>query len=140
MNLVVCIGSETGNDSFGLRVARLIKGKVSARIEEATNYIDLLTFLYDASYEKLIVVDAVRGNEDYKLVEFDVRADGKVKAPMTHSITFFDAVRLAKALGILPDRVIVVGMEIASVEVEDEGRLEEVAAKAAERVAELCSE
>jgi len=139
MKLVVCIGSDIGSDSFGFKVAERIRGKVNARLEVVTNYIDILTLLYDERYDMLIVVDAVRGEEDYRLVEFEVKTSGVVKAFLSHSISFFDAIKLAKALGILPGRVIVVGMGMSSLEVNEE-KMDEVVELAAERVTELCSE
>jgi len=137
MNLVVCIGSETGNDSFGFRVAEKIEGKVNARVEKVANYIDILTFLYDEDYSRLIVVDAVKGNGDYKLVEFDVKAEGEVRAILSHSVSFFDSMRLAKALEILPEKAIVIGMEVRSYEV-DEKRLAKAVELASKRVLEIC--
>lgn len=138
MKLVVCIGSDIGSDSFGFKVAERIRGKVNARIEEVTNYIDILTFIYDERYDMLVVVDAVRGKKNYRLVEFEVKTSGMIRTSLSHSISFFDAIRLAKALEILPEKVVVVGMEVC--DLEDEEKMDEVVELAAERVIELCSE
>ncbi len=138
MNLIVCIGSEHGNDSFGLKVAEKIDGKVNARVEKAANYMDILAFLYDEDYSRLIVVDAVKGHEDYRVVEFDVKAEGEVKAFLSHSVSFFDILGLAKALGILPERITVVGMEIKSCELDEE-RLEDAVELAAKGILSMLS-
>lgn len=112
--LVVCIGNEIAEgDALGPEVAKILKKTLdNVRIEEIANYIDILNFLVEKKYDKLIVVDTVMGDKDCEVVEFKVNPGEDVKAPSYHSISFFDALRLARALGVLPEDVVVVGIEV----------------------------
>jgi hydrogenase maturation protease len=115
--VVVGVGNEyRGDDGVGLVVAarlhdRLPEGVEIVRCEQE------LSRLIDAwqGADAAIVVDAVQsGSEPGTLHRFDAHHDAipaRVFRSSTHAFGVGEAIELARALGRLPDRVVVYGVE-----------------------------
>ena len=142
--LVIGIGNAwRGDDAAGLEVARRLRGTLPAGAEvleregEPAGLIDAW-----ADAEAVWVVDAVRsGAEPGTLHRLDV-ADAELPAELfgasTHHLGLAEAVELARALGRLPRRLVVFGVEGASFAVGDElsPQVEAAAGRAADTIRE----
>ena len=105
-----------GDDAAGLRVARAAReacrGGVDV-VEAGGEPIDLLDAWENA--EAAVVVDAVVSGAAPGAIQRIDAAAGPLPAPFaapsTHALGLAEAVELARALGRLPDRLIVFGIE-----------------------------
>jgi hydrogenase maturation protease len=120
--LVIGIGNEfRGDDAAGLAVARAVAGRVPPGVEvieasgEATELLDLW-----GRAPEVIVVDAMRaGRSPGERVRVDVRAEGAGGPELpdgwlsSHGLGLATAIRLGRALGRLPARLRLHGIELA---------------------------
>jgi len=105
-----------GDDGVGLSVASLVRGRVPADVavleceQEPTRLLDAWE-----GADVAVVVDAVlSGAEPGSIHRFDVSADpvpARMFRSSTHAFGIGDAVELGRALGRLPARVVVFGIE-----------------------------
>ncbi len=116
---VIGIGNPLrGDDAAGLLVARRVREIAPAQVEvielegEPARLIDAWQ-----GADIAVVVDAVSsGAAAGELMRFDAGEDplpASVGAPSTHALGLGDAVEIARALGRLPRRLIVFGIEAA---------------------------
>ena len=106
-----------GDDAVGIIVARRLRGQVNGGVEvreaemAGIEMLDLLRNVHAA-----ILVDAMRSGEPPGVVRrFDASASSISRTlfpSSTHALSALDAVELARALGFLPPRVIVFGIEV----------------------------
>jgi hydrogenase maturation protease len=111
---------DRGDDAAGRLAARLLSGRLDAAIElievegEVTELLDALE-----GAAAVIIVDAVRGGaEAGTLMRFDAM-DDPIPLPAeasTHGLGVAEAIELARALGRLPAKVVVHGIEGARFE------------------------
>jgi hydrogenase maturation protease len=133
-----------GDDAVGLEVARLLRGTLPERVElleregEPTALIDSWE-----GAEAVWLVDAVssvaRVGTVHRLDAGEEELPGDLFHASTHAFGLAEAVELARALGRLPARTIVFGIEGARFEAGD-GLSSEVAAAAAEVAASVREE
>ncbi len=121
---IIGLGSPHGDDQIGWELVRLLEGAVA--VDEswqlhtcATVGGELLEFWKDA--ELAIIVDAVRGTAQpgtlHRLElhpQHDLSVQSTVQALTSHGLGLPELVELAKALDILPPRLVLLGVEIAS--------------------------
>ena len=105
-----------GDDAAGLLVARAARETCRGRVdvvEAGGEPIDLLGAWEDA--EAAVVIDAVVSGATPGAIQRIDAAAGPLPAPFaapsTHALGLAEAVELARALGRLPDRLIVFGIE-----------------------------
>lgn len=118
---VIGVGNSfRGDDGVGLHVARRVKALVGARVEvlEAELWgIEVLDTWQGC--HAVILVDAARsGAPPGTLHRWDASIHVPAQSPFlhsTHAINVLDALELARALGQLPPRVILYGVEVAHV-------------------------
>jgi len=105
-----------GDDAIGIEVARRVRqaagGAVEVR-ELVSDAMDLLAAWEDSG--TTIVVDAmVAGAEPGAVRRFraeELLSEGAITFPCPHGVGMPDAVRLAAAVGRLPKRLVVIGVE-----------------------------
>jgi hydrogenase maturation protease len=117
MNVVVCIGNAyRHDDGVALVVAERLKGRVPADVvvhtseQEPSRLIDL----WEGASSAVVVDAAASGGEPGAVHRFDAAASpipAGVYRSSTHAFGVGDAVELARALGRLPERLVVVGVE-----------------------------
>ncbi len=119
---VIGIGNPLrGDDAAGLLVARRVRDLAAPGVE-VVELEGEPGRLIDAWEEAalVVVVDAVRsGGEEGSVVRFDATAGplpAAVGASSTHALGLGDAVEIARALGRLPARLVVYGIEGARFE------------------------
>jgi hydrogenase maturation protease len=135
-----------GDDAAGLLAARSVRERVEDEVEVRElegEPIDLIEAWRDAAH--VLVADAVSsGGEPGEVHRADAAAaplPARLAGPSTHTLGLAEAIELARALGRLPPRLVVYGIEAASFEVGAEcdpdvlAAVERVAAAAEE---ELC--
>ena len=121
--LVAGVGNRfRGDDAVGPLVAGRVAGRVAAaglpgvRVIELVEPVDLLHHL--AGYGLVVVVDAVRGGHPPGSIRTDLVVAGPLPAPgrggWTHTVGIAEVIELARALDLLPGRLLVVGVEAAS--------------------------
>jgi hydrogenase maturation protease len=141
---VVCVGNRwRGDDAVGLEVARRLKGALPAGVElseregEPTALIDA----WDGA-DALWLVDAVSSGAEagtiHRLDASELELPAELFRASTHHVGLAEAVELARALGRLPPKTVVYGIEGGDFEVGDE--LTPAVAAAVERVAEAVRE
>ena len=139
--LVGCVGNVLrGDDGFGPAVAERLSLPVGAKVvETGIGGIALLQDLM-AGWDGLIVVDAVDSGEAPGTVTTVVPDVGEaVHVPDVHLANPQRVLSAAKGLGVLPDRIVIVGCQPSGVDVLGEGlspaveRAVEVAAREVER-------
>ena len=120
---VIGIGNPLrGDDAAGLLVARRVRDLAVPGVEvvELEGEPGRLIDAWEVG-ALVVVVDAVRsGSEEGSLLRFDATAGplpAAVGAPSTHALGIGDAVEIARALGRLPARLVVYGIEGARFEV-----------------------
>ncbi len=124
--LVACVGNVLrGDDGFGPAVAARLEGTLpeEARlVETGIGGIALLQELL-ASYEGLVVVDAVdEAMAPGTVVTMEPEVDGsEAHVPDVHLANPGRVLALAKALGVLPPRVVIVGCQPTDAEGLGEG-------------------
>ncbi len=117
LHVVVGVGNELrGDDAVGLAVAEQLRGHVPASVavvpceQEPSRLIDAWRGAASA-----VVVDAVRSGEPPgTLLRFDASEQalpGRVFRSSTHAFGVAEAIELSRALGTLPARVVVYGVE-----------------------------
>ncbi len=147
-NRVVGIGNAWRNDdAAGLAVARLLEGKLPAGVEvleregEPTGLIDAWE-----GAEAVWLVDAVSSGAEPGTVLRHDASEQELPAALfdtsTHHMGLAEAVELARALGRLPGRTIVYGIEGGSFDTGDtlSPEVEAAAARVAEAVREEVAE
>ncbi len=117
MSVVVCIGNAyRHDDGAGLAVAERLQGRVPPDVvvltseQEPSRLIDL----WEGAASAVVVDAASSGAEPGSVHRFDAAAEpipAGVYRSSTHAFGVGDAVELARALGRLPDRVVVLGIE-----------------------------
>jgi hydrogenase maturation protease len=115
--IVIGVGNSfRGDDAVGLMVARLLKEQSPAhiRVVEQSRQAFALLELWDKT-DTVIIIDAVvSGAEPGTVHRFDVQA-GPIPTAWfhgsTHAFGVAEAIELARALGQLPPRVLVFGIE-----------------------------
>lgn len=136
---VIGVGNEMrGDDGVGLVVARKLAAEVDGRVrvlECEGEPVSLLSAWEGCS--RAIVVDATRSGASAGTIRRIAAHEGPLPAALsgssTHLLGIADAIELARALGRLPERTIVYGIEGATFSAGD--ALSEPVAEAAERVA-----
>ena len=141
---IVCVGNPwRGDDAAGLAVARRLAGTLPPGIELAEREGEP-TALIDAwdGARALWLVDAVSsGGEPGTVHRLDASEEALPTALFrgsTHHVGLGEAVELARALGRLPERTVVYGVEGGSFEIGDE--LTPAVAAAVARVADAVRE
>ena len=136
---VIGVGNELrGDDSIGLVVARALAGDLDdgVRVLECEGEPVSLLAAWEG-YNRAIVVDATQSGAAPGTICRIAAHAGPLPASLsrssTHLLGIADAIELARALGRLPERTIVYGIEGAAFAAGDE--LSEPAAAAAVRVA-----
>jgi hydrogenase maturation protease len=117
VRLVLGIGNAwQGDDSAGLAAARLLRERVPAGVEVRSlegEPVSLVEALDGA--EEALLVDAVRSGAPAGTVHRIDATDEPVPATMsaasTHTLGVGEAIELARALGRLPARVVLYGIE-----------------------------
>jgi hydrogenase maturation protease len=115
--VVVGVGNELrGDDAVGLAVARRLRGRLPDVVElveceqEPSRLLDAW-----AGADVAFVVDAAgSGGEPGTIFRFDASAEpvpARVFRSSTHAFGVGEAVELARALGRLPERIVVYGVE-----------------------------
>lgn len=119
---VIGIGNPLrGDDAIGLLVARRVRELAGPEVEvlELEGEPGRLIDAWQGA-ETAVVVDAVRsGAVEGAVLRFDASAEGlpaSVAAASTHALGLGDAIEIARALGRLPGRLIVYGVEGARFE------------------------
>jgi hydrogenase maturation protease len=119
---VVCVGNAfRGDDAAGLEVAKLLRGTLPAGAEVLEREGEP-TALIDAweGAEALWLVDAVssdaQGGAVHRLEADEQELPAGLFRASTHHLGLADAVELARALGRLPPRTVVYGIEGARFE------------------------
>ena len=117
--VVVGVGNAfRGDDAVGLEVAERVRARVPERVEVVTSQLEP-TRLLDAwdGAEAVLIVDAVSSSaEPGALHRFDATerpVPSAVFRSSTHAFSIGDTVELARAVGRLPERVLVYGIEAA---------------------------
>ena len=130
---VVCVGNAfRGDDAAGLEVAKLLHGTLpaSAEVLEREGEPSALIDAWEGA-EALWLVDAVSsgaaGGAVHRLEAGAQEVPAGVFRASTHHLGLADAIELARALGRLPGRTVVYGIEGARFEA-GEGLTPEVAA------------
>lgn len=115
--LIIGVGNDYGgDDGVGLVVARRIAemGLAGAQVIEATGEGGRLIDAWDG-FAAVILVDAMRSGATAGAVRRVDAATSSVPAYFshrsTHAIGVLDAVEMARAMGRLPERVVLVGVE-----------------------------
>jgi hydrogenase maturation protease len=126
-----------GDDAVGLEVARRLRGLVAADVLEREGEPTSLIDAWEGA-EAVWLVDAVRSGAAPGTVHRLDAAEGELPAELfrgsTHHLGLPEAVELARALGRLPDRLVVFGVEAAGFEAGAE--LSREVAGAVDRVVE----
>jgi hydrogenase maturation protease len=108
--LVIGIGnSDRGDDAIGLMVVRALSGLRTKELADCSGLLDV----WEAE-DHVIVVDAMRsGGTPGTVQRFDMAAEGLPTRsfPSTHSFGLGEMVELGRALGRLPDLLIIYGIE-----------------------------
>jgi hydrogenase maturation protease len=119
---VIGVGNAwAGDDAVGLLAARALRGKLpdDVQLREHEGEPTALLDAWDGA-ELAIVIDAIAGGEPAGTVRcFDATTSplpSSFSGPSTHAFTVAQAIELARSLGRLPGRLIVVGIEGASFE------------------------
>jgi hydrogenase maturation protease len=117
--VVVGIGNAfRGDDAVGLEVAERVRAQAPERVDVVTSQLEP-TRLLDAweSADAVVIVDAVSsGAEPGTLHRFDAAerlVPSAVFRSSTHAFSIGETVELARALGRLPARALVYGIEAA---------------------------
>jgi len=131
--VIGCGNLLAADDAVGLHVARNLKKyqlPPGVKVIEAgcpgLNLLDLWEGI-----NKVIIVDAVRSGAPPGTIScFDISAlPAREVLPLSlHDFNIIDAIELGKALGRLPEQLVIVGIEILSEEPFQEGLSPEVAA------------
>jgi hydrogenase maturation protease len=117
---VVCVGNELrGDDAAGLAVLKLLEGKLPAGVRALACEGEPVALL--SAWEgchTAIVVDATQSGTEpgsiRRLAAHEAPLPDDVGRASTHVLGVAEAVELARALGRLPERTIVYGIEGAS--------------------------
>jgi hydrogenase maturation protease len=119
---VTCVGNALrGDDAAGLEVLRLLEGTLGDDVRilgcegEPVSLLDAW-----AACETAIVVDATHSGAEpgsvRRIPAHDTRLPDELTRPSTHLLGVGEAIELARALGKLPPRTIVYGIEGSSYE------------------------
>jgi hydrogenase maturation protease len=117
--LVVGLGSPHGDDRIGwLIIERLrLRPDYRERCLALSTPLDLMDHL--GAVDRLVIVDALKSDQPVGTVTRrdwpEVSVEGAV-ARSSHGLGAMEALRLAESLGILPDAVMLIGVEIGSAE------------------------
>lgn len=118
--LVVGIGNpDRGDDGFGPLVVRQLVGRVPPGVSLMERSGDVLALIEDwAGRDAVILVDAAApGGEPGRIHRIDLLEDAlptELSLSSTHAFGVADAVGLARALGLLPGRLVAYTVEGAS--------------------------
>ncbi len=116
--LIIGVGNpERGDDGAGIAVARVLKERVGPGVRvvelglEAFGLIDLLR-----SARSIIVIDAAQsGAAPGTIHRFDARSAplpaGVFRCASTHDLGITNAIELGRALSLLPEEIVVFGIE-----------------------------
>lgn len=104
------------DEGFGVHVIKAMEGsalpKGSDLLDGGTAALDILNHITD--YQRLIVIDAVRGGERpgsiYRFTPDDLTPESKLLTSV-HQIDLLDVLRMADALGCMPASVVIIGVE-----------------------------
>jgi hydrogenase maturation protease len=114
--LVAGLGNRLrGDDAAGLEVARLIgeRARNVLVVEHEREPTDLIALWEGARLA--IILDALEGDEPGRIHRFEAGRDELPRRPSasasTHALELAEVVELARSLGRLPDRLLVVGIE-----------------------------
>lgn len=123
--VVIGVGNELrGDDAAGLLTVRAVDGTAlpsAVQIVESDGEAARLLGQWSGA-DTAIVVDAVRtGAPPGTVLRVDVESDTALPsrwsgAGGTHALGIADAVALGRAVGAMPDRLVVIGIEVASTE------------------------
>jgi hydrogenase maturation protease len=120
---VIGIGNEwRGDDAVGLLAARRLRGQGGSRaqvIEAETAGVELLDMMKGA--DTVLLIDAMcSGQAPGTILRLDA-SDGPIATHLfprsTHAIGVGEALELARTLGILPNKVIVYGIEAGDTDI-----------------------
>lgn len=111
--LVIGVGNpDRGDDAAGLLAARKVRGLPTTEVGDCARLIDAWS-----GVEQVVVIDAmVSGEPPGAVRRFDAGMEAlPIKAfPSTHAFGLGEAIELARALGRLPGRLTVFGIEAGS--------------------------
>jgi hydrogenase maturation protease len=123
--LVIGIGNDVrGDDAAGLAAARALAGRVPPGVEVIESTGDAAQLIESwAGASEVVVIDAMRaGLAPGERVRLEIRAGEPGQADLlecwlsSHGLGLATAVRLGRALGRLPDRLCIHGVELAGTE------------------------
>jgi hydrogenase maturation protease len=141
--LVACVGNVLrGDDGFGPAVAELLGPRLPAEarlVETGIGGVAIVQELMDG-FEGLVLVDAVdQGEPPGTLFRLEPEVAEAVHVPDVHLANPERVLAVAKGLGVLPERVAIVGCQPSGVDELGEGLSREVERSVA-RAAELVEE
>ncbi len=115
--LVIGLGStHRGDDAAGLEVARRLADR--GAVAHGGDPLAIIELMRGA--DEVVLVDAMRSGESPgTTTSFDVGASSLPQASFvsSHAMGVAEAVELARSLGLLPERVRVIGIEAATLEI-----------------------
>ena len=119
---IIGLGNELrGDDAVGLLAARRLRQTVGNRaevIEAEMAGVDLIELLEGARV--VILIDAARSGKNPGMVHRLDASDSPIGVRMfphsSHALGISDALELARAMGVLPTKVIVYGIEVGNTE------------------------
>ena len=112
--IIGCGNPDRGDDAAGILVARRVRERGIAAIEDSRDGLDLMETWSGAP--RVILIDAVlTGAPPGTILEWDGRtADAAASGAGTHGFGVAEAIGLARVLGRLPASLLIIGIEAAS--------------------------
>jgi hydrogenase maturation protease len=116
-HVVIGVGNAfRGDDAVGLAVAERLRGRVPAGVEVVPCELEpsRLIEAWEGAASALVVDAVDSGAEPGTLTRFDASADAvpaRAFRSSTHAFGVVEAIELARALGRLPRRVVIYGVE-----------------------------
>ena len=119
---IIGLGNELrGDDAVGLLAARLLRQTIGDRaevIEADLAGVDLIELMEGARV--VILIDAARSGKNpgmiHRLDASDSPIGVRMRPHSSHALGISDALELARAIGVLPAKVIVYGIEVGNTE------------------------
>jgi hydrogenase maturation protease len=110
---VLAIGSAYGADGIGWQLAEQLSERGITNVYSCRHPIDLLP--YFQTYRHCIVIDAVWADHlaDSQLIEIKPNELSAEYCPNSHSLTLYEVIQLAGISGQLPQRIQIIGINIA---------------------------
>ncbi len=114
--LIIGVGTEYGDDAFGLLVARQLAKRTFAHIDVITHSGEGASLMEAwQGYDSVVIVDATQSGAAlgtiFRFETSAARIPTKTFRYSTHAFGVAEAIETARALGRLPRRVVVIGVE-----------------------------